>query len=1061
MGFMAGNSLQFKQEFTEPQTYLKSTRDFQSYNQILGAIIENANIWINVLDNESNVVIWNKAAEILSGYSREEVLGDTKIWSWLYPDPKYREQILNSVACFFQEVREEQDVETTIRRKDGQSRIISWNTKSVLNENDKVIGTIAIGRDITDRRQIEALLVESEEQYRALYENSIDGILLTSIDGRILAANPAACGIYQRSAEELRQIGRNGVIDLTDPRLPAVLQERIRTGKFRGELNQKRKDGTTFPAEISTSVFKDKDGHELTSLVIRDITERKRAEENLKRYSAGLEATIKERTKELQVAREQLKHTIESNPAAIYTAKPLADHSDWVIAYISDNIVETTGFEPKEFIGHPEFWAKRAHPDDLRQVMAQNLRIFKDGKGAIEYRFLHKDGTYRWVRDQVNVTFDAEGKPVEVNGCWMNVTELKRSEAGLQESERRYRELFEAAPVSLWEEDFSEVKAYCKKLRESGVTDFNQYFSSHPEAITRCMELVKVLRVNASTLKLYCARGLDEFAKGLNQIMPPEARGIFKDEVLALVDGKSEFAGRGDNKTLLGETKHISLTCTVVPGYEETLEKVLVSITDLTELKATHEAIREVKEQLEQVIELNPAVIYTAKPLPDLHYYPTYMSRNVVSLVGFEAEKFIGPQAITFWESRVHPNDLAQYRRETPQLWKDKNRSSEYRFQRKDGEYCWIREEINVVRDSNGNALDIIGLWTDVTEKKRIDELEANRKTEMAKKLNELTDNLESLAKIRDKLKTVPDTSTGLDTILETVLWNFGLDCGAVLFLDHKTNRATVRASRARAKQISLNGTYPVEGIVELKGLQTKSITRIVGKEEKSILGTRIVHIIPLLAGSEVYGVLAFGNDKENSLENGDTRILELYADLTYSFVNERSTVLTPVLESKATTNPFIPLVSNLELGEMYLFKNSTTDAAQVFVNTVFAGHQGLCITRMYPPKVRDKYGLQKTPIVWLTNEAIKGEQSVHSIQDLSIVIASYLEKAEKAVVLIDGFEYLITNHGFEAFLTFLQILKSRVQRRNAIVIAPLFEQTIASQQLALIQREMKLFGKH
>jgi PAS domain S-box-containing protein len=100
----------------------------------------------------------------------------------------------------------------------------------------------------------------SEELYRALYENSIDALLLTAPDGRIFAANPAACRILQRAEEEICQIGRNGVVDLSDPRLPLALEERTRTGRFKGELNLKRKDGATFPAEVSTSIFKNQDG---------------------------------------------------------------------------------------------------------------------------------------------------------------------------------------------------------------------------------------------------------------------------------------------------------------------------------------------------------------------------------------------------------------------------------------------------------------------------------------------------------------------------------------------------------------------------------------------------------------------------------------------------------------------------------------------------------------------------------------------------------------------------------------------------------------------------------
>jgi PAS domain S-box-containing protein len=569
-----------------------------------------------------------------------------------------------------------------------------------------------------------------------------------------------------------------------------------------------------------------------------------------------------------------------------------------------------------------------------------------------------------------------------------------------------------------------------------------------------------------------------------DQIVGKDVREVIPEPSLTLVLHNYEQAIR-ENKTTRWEevtnypsgTKCGEVTVTPVLDAHGQCTNLVGSVHDITERKEAQEKIRRysenleaivkertkdlqsTKDQLEHVVELNPAVTYIAKPLPNFRYYPTYMSKNVASLVGFEAEKFIGPEAITFWESRVHPEDLARYKAETPQLWKDKYRSSEYRFLRKDGEYCWIREEINVIRDSAGNDLDIIGLWTDVTDRKQAEAVEEKRKAELSKKLNDITDRLDSLAKTREKLKTVPDISTGLDAVLETVLWDFGLDCGAVLVIDRKASNANVRAAKARSSEMVLNQSYPLGEFAELKDLQEKSVTRTFGREEQRILGTEVIHIVPIRAAREIYGVLILGNEKGNSLDEHDVRILEQYAELVYSFMIERSMSLTPVLEVKPERG-ISGLATSIEPGEMYLFKKNPADAFEVFANAVFAGHQGLCITRMYPPKLRSKYGLQKTPIVWLTDEATEGEQCVYSMQDLSILVGDYLAKAEKAVVLVDGFEYLITNHGFDAFLRLLQILKNRVQRRNGILIASVFAQALAPRDLALIEREMKLFGR-
>ena len=132
--------------------------------------------------------------------------------------------------------------------------------------------------DITDRELVEAALRDSEERYRSLFSSSQDAVIVTVPDGRILAANEAACRMFGRPEQELVDLGRSCVMDASDPRLPAALEERQRTGRFRGELLMVRKDGSTFPAEISSAFFADRNGRTCSSVVIRDVSERHRVE---------------------------------------------------------------------------------------------------------------------------------------------------------------------------------------------------------------------------------------------------------------------------------------------------------------------------------------------------------------------------------------------------------------------------------------------------------------------------------------------------------------------------------------------------------------------------------------------------------------------------------------------------------------------------------------------------------------------------------------------------------------------------------------------------------------
>jgi len=171
----------------------------------------------------------------------------------------------------------------------------------------------ALETEIALRKQTESALRDSEERYRFLFASSIDGVLLTEPGGNILQANPAACRIFGKSEEEICRVGRDGIVDVSDPRMQKAIAERARTGKFAGELTFLRGDGTKFPCEISSAIFQDSAGKLKTSMIIRDITARKQVElqkeaarEEIRKLNENLEKIVQERTAALQKTIAQL-----------------------------------------------------------------------------------------------------------------------------------------------------------------------------------------------------------------------------------------------------------------------------------------------------------------------------------------------------------------------------------------------------------------------------------------------------------------------------------------------------------------------------------------------------------------------------------------------------------------------------------------------------------------------------------------------------------------------------------------------------------------------------------
>jgi len=182
----------------------------------------------------------------------------------------------------------------------------------------------------------------------------------------------------------------------------------------------------------------------------------------------------------------------------------------------------------------------------------------------------------------------------------------RQTELKLKDSKERYRDLFENSPVSLWEEDFSNIKNYINQLRLSGIKDFGTYFNENPQEVNKCSSMVKIIDINKKTLEIYGAERKVDILGGLDKTFTKETFSVFKEELIALSEGKTRFETDAITKTLQGDPIYISLLLEIVPGYEKDWSKLLISIIDITERKKAEEKLK-FQNEFEKIISQSQA----------------------------------------------------------------------------------------------------------------------------------------------------------------------------------------------------------------------------------------------------------------------------------------------------------------------------------------------------------------------------------------------------------------------------------------------------------------------
>jgi adenylate cyclase len=146
--------------------------------------------------------------------------------------------------------------------------------------------------------------------------------------------------------------------------------------------------------------------------------------------------------------------------------------------------------------------------------------------------------------------------------------------------------------------------------------------------------------------------------------------------------------------------------------------EIIGSWSDITIRKAAEEANAALHVRIGQLLTSSPAVIYSYRATGD--FAPTFVSENIRDWLGYEPEEYL--KDADFWRRRVHPDDLAATEAESVNLFKHGRNTVEYRFRKKEGSYCWVNDAQQLIRDKQGQAIEVVGSWSDVTARKQAEE---------------------------------------------------------------------------------------------------------------------------------------------------------------------------------------------------------------------------------------------------------------------------------------------------------------------------------------------------
>jgi len=642
------------------------------------ALLEEAPVAIIHTDLQGKITYVNERFEAESGYSREESIGKEGLQLDWFPADTTKFLVERMAARLRGDPAKHW--ETQFKCKDGQWIWIELEGK-VLRRLGVPVGFQIIASNITERKRAEEALRQSEERYRTILEETGDGYFETDLAGNFVFANDAQARLLGYSKEEI--IGTNYRVFTPEEKAKSIFEaykRMYKTGEplidFPDEVI--RKDGSHGFAETSAFPIQNDKG-EIVGFrgVRRDITEQKQAEEALRR------------------SEERYRNILEEMEDS-YFEVDLGGH----FTFVNNSVCRDLGYSKEELIGmsYKNFTAE----EDVESVFRVFNEVYQTGtpNKGFPWKVIHKDGIPGVAEASVSLLRDDKGEIIGFRGVGRDVTDRKRMEEALQQSEENYRALFDSSVIG---------------------------------AVVVDAETMQVVMANEAAMKMF---GFSSKTTGVNPLdfVPPEDReknlGLIAKEVFEKDSRKAI-----DLQAITKDGRKIWVSATGARIMHKGRLAGLFSFTDITERKQAEEALRQSEENYKTLFNSSVVGMYVM----DAETMKVVMgNRAAREIIGFSsAEEGIGVNPFDFVvpEDREKVLEIA-----INDFLQDSRQTHEIRVMDKNGRRGW--QSISIARIMHKGRLASLVSFTDITERKQMEEALQAEKNKLQSIIDAMQDDL-------------------------------------------------------------------------------------------------------------------------------------------------------------------------------------------------------------------------------------------------------------------------------------------------------------------------------